>query len=130
MTQSLLIFIGAGLGGICRFWISQSVYWFWGQDFPYGTLVVNITGSFFMGLLYSIIFEKLNGLAATGITHHLRLFLLIGFLGGYTTFSSFTIETINLYENGHTLGALSNIILSVVICIFMTILGVNWGRLL
>lgn len=109
MINTLLIFLGAGFGGICRYWISNGVYWFLGRQFPYGTLVANATGCFLMGLLFALIMERFDGIGP-----QLRSFLLIGFLGGYTTFSSFSIETINLFENGEWFSAGLNILLSVV----------------
>lgn len=123
MLNTFLIFIGAGFGGIARFWISNGIYWLLGRQFPYGTLVVNASGSFLMGFLFSLILGRFNVLGPP-----LRALLLIGFLGGYTTFSSFSIETLNLYENGAWLSALLNVLLSVVICIFLTWLGIIQGR--
>lgn len=123
MIHSLLIFFGAGVGGLCRYWISNSVYWFLGRNFPYGTLVVNVSGSFLMGFLFVLIMDRFDGVAP-----QLRSLLLIGFLGGYTTFSSFSIETLNLIENAAWLDALSNILLSVILCILFTWFGVICGR--
>ncbi len=123
MINTLLIFIGAGLGGVFRYWISNSVYWFVGRQFPYGTLVVNVSGCFLMGLLFVLILERFNGIGPP-----LRSLLLIGLLGGYTTFSSFSIETLNLFENGAWISAFLNISLSVILCIAATWLGVIGGR--
>lgn len=108
--NTLLIFIGAGLGGVLRFWISNGVYYFLGRQFPYGTLVVNTTGSFLMGILFVLLVERFNGSGP-----QLRSLLLIGFLGGYTTFSSFSIETLNLFESGAWVSGFLNILLSVVL---------------
>jgi CrcB protein len=121
--NTLLIFFGAGLGGVFRYWVSNGVYWLLGRQFPYGTLVVNATGCFLMGLMFAIILERLT---STG--PQLRSLILIGFLGGYTTFSSFTIETLNLFESGAWLSAGLNIIVSVTLCIFLTWIGVMGGR--
>lgn len=123
MTSTLLIFLGAGLGGVLRYWVSASSYWLLGRQFPYGTLIVNSSGCFVMGLLYVLILEKFNG-----VGQQLRPLLLIGFLGGYTTFSSFSIETLNLYENGNWFGAGLNIALSTSICLFLSWLGIILGR--
>lgn len=121
--NTLLIFFGAGLGGVFRYWFSNVIYWLLGRQFPYGTLVVNATGCFLMGLLFAIIMERFNG---TG--PQLRSLLLIGFLGGYTTFSSFSIETLNLFESGAWLSACLNILVSVTLCILLTWIGVMGGR--
>ena len=123
MMHSVLIFFGAGLGGLSRYWVSNGVYLVLGRDFPYGTLVVNATGSFLMGLLFVIIFERFGGIAP-----QLRSLLLIGFLGGYTTFSSFSIETFNLFESGAWLSASLNIVFSVALCIALTWVGILGGR--
>lgn len=123
MTNTLLIFLGAGFGGVFRYWISNSVYWLVGRQFPYGTLVVNVSGCFLMGLLFVLILERFDGLGP-----QLRSLLLIGLLGGYTTFSSFSIETINLFENGAWMSAFLNIFLSVILCIAAAWLGLIGGR--
>lgn len=123
VIDALLIFLGAGLGGVSRFWVSNGIYWLMGRQFPYGTLVVNATGCFLVGLMFVLILERLND-----VGQQLRLLLLVGFLGGYTTFSSFTIETLNLYESGNWLGAGLNVLLSMLICLFLTWLGMIWIR--
>ena len=121
--NAVLIFFGAGLGGVFRYWVSNGVYWLLGREFPYGTLVVNASGSFLMGLLFVVLLERFNGIAP-----QLRSLLLIGLLGGYTTFSSFSIETLSLFESGAWVGATVNILLSVILCIALTWLGVLGGR--
>jgi CrcB protein len=122
-VDSLLIFVGAGCGGIFRYWISNVSYWLLGRQFPYGTLVVNVSGCFLMGILFVFLLERFNGFGP-----QLRSLLLIGFLGGYTTFSSFSIETLNLFENGALLSAIVNILLSVILCLAATWLGIIGGR--
>lgn len=123
MLDMLLIFVGAGCGGVFRYWISNVSYWFFGRQFPYGTLIVNVSGCFLMGLLFALLIERFNGAGP-----QLRSLLLIGLLGGYTTFSSFSIETLNLFENGAPLAGVANILLSVVLCLAATWLGVIGGR--
>lgn len=125
INNSVLIFLGAGFGGVFRYWISTSVYSVFGHDFPYGTLVVNISGCLLMGVLSVFILEReLNA------GPQLRALLLIGLLGGYTTFSSFSIETVNLFESGHLMSAVFNILLSVTFCILGTVMGIIGARLL
>ncbi|MFN7096802.1 MAG: fluoride efflux transporter CrcB [Gammaproteobacteria bacterium] len=121
--QVLLIFIGGGLGSISRFWMSSNVYRLIGQNFPYGTLTVNALGSFLVGLLAVLLLERFNGDAA-----NLRAFLLIGFLGGFTTFSTFSLETFNLVEAGDIMKALLNCGLSLGLCIFAVLMGALLGR--
>jgi len=123
VLNTLLIFLGAGFGGVSRYWISNITYGILGRQFPYGTLVVNISGCFLMGLLFVLILERFDGIGP-----QLRSLLLIGLLGGYTTFSSFSIETLNLFENGAYLSAALNILFSVILCIAATWLGVMGGR--
>jgi fluoride exporter len=123
VIYTLLIFIGAGFGGIFRYWVSNLAYIVFGRQFPYGTLIVNVSGCFLMGFCFIIILERFAEIGPL-----LRSFLLIGFLGGYTTFSSFSIETMNLFENGDWLGAVMNILLSTVLCITATWLGIIGGK--
>lgn len=119
----LLIFVGAGCGGVLRYWVSNLSYWLLGRQFPYGTLIVNVSGCFLMGLLFVLFIERFNGIGPP-----LRSLLLIGLLGGYTTFSSFSIETLSLFENGALLSAIANILLSIILCLAATWLGVIGGR--
>ena len=97
------------------------VYSFAGQGFPYGTLAVNVSGSLLIGFLY-ILIERM------GLGIEWRAALLIGLIGAYTTFSSFSLETLNLFEQGEQLKAAMNIGLSVVLCLFATWLGMLAAR--
>jgi len=93
-----------------------------GRGFPYGTLVVNIVGSLLMGLLYVFLFERMD------VNTEWRAGLIIGLLGAFTTFSTFSIETLNLIEAGEQLKAGMNIILSVTLCILGCWIGMVFGR--
>ena len=105
-----------------RYVVSNGVHMLAGRAFPYGTLTVNVVGSLLMGILYILFVERLS-LAAEW-----RAVLLIGFLGAFTTFSTFSIETYNLIENGEMLKAFLNILVSVTVCLLATWIGVVIGR--
>lgn len=119
-----LIFIAAGgaIGSLLRFWLSTGVYALLGRGFPYGTLTVNVIGSLLMGLLYVFLFERAD------LGTEWRAGILIGLLGAFTTFSTFSIETLNLIEAGEQMRAGINIIISVALCISACWLGMVIGR--
>lgn len=117
------VFIGAGLGGSLRYVLSNLSYGLLGRHFPWGTFLVNASGSFIMGVVFVVFMNRYAAFAP-----QLRLFLLVGLLGGYTTFSSFSIETWNLIESGAWFAGLANIFLHLVVCLGLTWLGIMWGR--
>jgi len=94
----LIVFIGAGIGGALRHGVNVTAGRIFGLNFPYGTLIVNIAGSFLMGLLAGYFAFR------PGIGQHMRLFLATGILGGFTTFSAFSLDTALLIER-HAYGA-------------------------
>ncbi len=122
MVQVLAIGLGGAIGSLLRFWMSTWVHSFAGRSFPYGTLTVNVLGCLVMGLLFVLLTERFSDNTA------LRAGVLIGVLGGFTTFSSFSIETFNLIEQGAHLKALANMALSLALCVGGTWLGVIIGR--
>ena len=93
-----------------------------GRDFPYGTLFVNVLGSLLMGLLYILLLERMSG------STELRGLVLVGFLGAFTTYSTFSIETLNLIEQAAYSKALLNSLASVLLCVVAAWLGVLLGR--
>ncbi len=122
MTQLLAIAGGGAVGALLRFWMSTAVYALLGRGFPYGTLAVNVIGSLAMGFLYVWILERVV------VAPEWRAALLVGFLGAFTTFSTFAIETFNLLEEGAYTKAFLNALLSVAACIVAAALGVATGR--
>lgn len=122
MSQVLAIAAGGAIGALLRYWVSTGIHAFAGRGFPYGTLTVNVFGSLAMGLLFVLLVERL---AADSLW---RAALLIGLLGAFTTFSTFSIETLNLVEEGAYGRALMNVLASMILCIGAAWLGVKLGR--
>jgi CrcB protein len=118
------VFVGAGIGGIVRYWGSNFVYKFLSPTFPYGTLFVNILGSFIIGIvMYYLDSREL-------ISQELRIFLTVGFCGGLTTFSTFSYETINFLKEKEFLFAGLNIVSNVLITLFALFLVYKLSKLL
>jgi CrcB protein len=113
MATYFWIAIGSALGGVARYWCSGVTARLIGETFPWGTIVVNVIGSFIIGF-----FATLTGpdgrIFASSTT---RQFVMIGICGGYTTFSSFSLQTLNLMNDGEWLYAGANITLSVILCL-------------
>jgi fluoride exporter len=104
----LLVFLGGVAGSMCRYWWSGLVAEHFGETFPFGTLVVNVVGSTIIGLSAGLIMHVSNN----GIATALQQLLMVGICGGLTTFSSFSLQTYNLFTEGRWLSALSNIVFS------------------
>lgn len=122
LNQLIAIAAGGALGSVARFWMSSGMYQWLGRDFPYGTLAVNVLGSFLMGLLSVLLIERL------ALGPEWRAAILIGVLGGFTTFSAFSFETLSLLETGAISRAVLNVIMSVVLCLGAVWLGSVAGR--
>ncbi|MBI5384941.1 MAG: fluoride efflux transporter CrcB [Verrucomicrobia bacterium] len=115
----LWIALGGALGSVARFWCSGFVARHFGETFPWGTLLVNVLGSFAIGL-----FATLTGPDGRWLVPaRWREFFMIGICGGYTTFSSFSLQTMNLAEEGEWLRAGGNVVGSVVFCLLGVWLG-------
>lgn len=119
----VLVFIGGGIGATARYWLSGLVYRWAGSDFPYGTFIENTLGCFLIGLLMTGFEERFL------VTPSLRIFLTIGILGGFTTFSTFSFETISMMKDAEYFYAFVNIGLTLATCLGGTYLGTVIGKL-
>ncbi|HET6418853.1 MAG TPA: fluoride efflux transporter CrcB [Geobacteraceae bacterium] len=124
MEIALYIAIFGAAGCLSRYYLSGWVYGILGRAFPYGTFAVNITGAFIIGLIMEF------GLRSTLIPPSIRLGMTVGFLGGLTTFSTFSYETFRLLEEGNFAIATANVLFSVITCLFFTWLGIIAARYL
>ena len=125
MNGVVLVAIGGAAGSVLRYLTNGLAVRWLGLDFPYGTLIVNAVGSLLIGLVQALA-EKST---ATVLPEPARLFLSVGVMGGFTTYSSFSYETIRLIENGSWLGAAANIVLTTCLCLVVCVLGLGLGRL-
>lgn len=117
------ILLGGAVGALLRFVVANGVYQWLGRGFPYGTLVVNVIGSFFIGFLtlYFMEREMLTSVLSRG--------LIVGVLGAFTTFSTFSLDTYDLIQQGKLWGAGLNAMLNVGVCLLAVWLGVQAARL-
>lgn len=122
MQQLVAIAIGGAVGAVLRFSVSTGVHRMMGKDFPYGTLTVNVLGSLLMGVFFIMLVERQIS------SVELRSGILFGVLGAFTTFSSFSFETLALLESGDWGKALINVFLSVSCCLLATWIGLSIGR--
>jgi fluoride exporter len=120
MLSYIWIALGGALGTTARYWLSGVVARSVGETFPWGTLVINVTGSFVIGFFGAL--TGPDGRLFVGSTA--RQFVMIGMCGGYTTFSSFSLQTLNLMNDGEWLQAGANIGLSVLLCMIAVWAGV------
>jgi CrcB protein len=122
MPTYVAIAIGGAFGAVIRYWLSTSVEHLNGSSFPLGTFSVNVFGSFLMGALFILFMEKAELIAAY------RPLLAIGFLGAMTTFSTFSLDALLLFQQGHYNTALFYVLSSVIICIFAVYFGMLLAR--
>ena len=120
--QILYIGLFGGLGCLARYFVSGWTYQLFGRGLPYGTLVVNVAGSFLLGLIME------GSLRSTLLSPAVRMGITVGFMGGFTTFSTFSYETLRLLEEGSFVQAGANILLNVGICLVFAGLGIALAR--
>jgi CrcB protein len=124
LTGFLIVFLGGGFGAALRHGVNMAAARLVGMNFPYGTMFINVTGSLVMGLIAEYFALK------AGLHRSWLLFLTTGILGGYTTFSAFSLEAALLYERGQLAGAATYIIGSVVLAIGALFAGMAIVRML
>ncbi len=127
MTNPLLnylaIAIGGAIGACLRFALSEWMLHLFGRAFPFGTLLVNILGSFVIGLLYGLLITEQIA------PNPWRIFVGIGVLGAFTTFSTFSMDTVLLLQQGDWFKAVANVVLNVVLCLTLAWLGLKLGSM-
>lgn len=118
LIASLCVAAGGALGALCRFWTGVLITGIAGAALPYATLTVNVAGSFLIGIMATLLAARLELLA----------FIVTGALGGFTTFSTFSIETVRLIEAGRHLAGIGYALVSVVTCVLAAALGMVLAR--
>jgi CrcB protein len=119
MTNYLWVALGGAIGSVLRFWLSLVAGRHWGETFPWGTLIVNVTGCFLIGLFGTLTAPDGRWPVGSGF----RIFFMAGICGGYTTFSAFSLQTLDLIHNREFLYAAWNILGSVTFCLLAVWLG-------
>ncbi len=124
MEQAIWISLGAILGANLRYWVTDSVSNQLGKSFPYGTFLINLTGSLVLGILIALAGKE------TGLDPRWRAFLSVGFIGAYTTFSTYAVDSVNLVMQGDWMLGLTNLIGSAVLGGLMAFAGLYLGQLI
>jgi len=125
MLATLWVAIGGAIGSVARFWLTEASAKWWGGGFLWGTVIANVTGSFLIGLIAALpVLGPRDLLGPMG-----RQFLMVGIMGGYTTFSSFSLQTLTMVQNGHLAKAALNVGGSVVLCLIAVAAGYALGAL-
>ena len=107
----LAVAIGGALGSVARYALSSWIFDITSHKFPYATLIVNVAGSFVMGILFVVIVER------AVLSAEMRSLLMIGFIGAFTTFSAFSLDALGLWQNGHILMSVIYMITTVILCL-------------
>lgn len=124
ISTTLAVALGGAIGAVSRFWLSVAVERLNSSQFPLGTFLVNVLGSFLIGVCFILFLEKLH------LVDSWRPLLVVGFLGALTTFSTFSLDALLLFQQGHYNTALFYILSSVLLCLFAAFTGMQLTRLL
>lgn len=120
---TLWVAIGGAIGSVARFWLTEISARLWGGDFPWGTIIANVTGSLLIGVIAALpVLGPRELLGPMG-----RQFLMVGIMGGYTTFSSFSLQTLTMLQHGHWGKAAANVGGSVALCLLAVAIGYALG---
>lgn len=126
ILATIWVAIGGAIGSVARFWLTELSARWWGGDFPWGTVIANVTGSFLIGLIAALpVMGPRDLLGPMG-----RQFLMVGIMGGYTTFSSFSLQTLTMVQHGHLAKAALNVGGSVVLCLVAVAAGYALGTVI
>lgn len=124
MNAYLFVATGGALGALIRFWINVNLDKLHPSNFPWGTVLVNVLGSFLIGVLFVLFAEKIS------VSEQTKSFLTVGFLGAMTTFSTFSLDALLLLDQGEYNAAFFYIMGSIITCLFATFLGMNLTRIM
>jgi CrcB protein len=122
LVPILLVAVGGAFGSVCRYLVGVGAGRLLGPDFPFGTMIVNIGGSFIMGVFIELLALRFNG------SEELRLFVAVGILGGFTTLSSFSLDTIVLFERGAVVATAVYVAGSIVLSLAALVAGLHLVR--
>jgi CrcB protein len=125
MGAWIAVAVGGALGSVARFWLTGAMTALTGPRFPWGTLLINVAGSFVIGLVASVTLTP----ARISMHPDIRIFLMTGVCGGFTTFSAFSLQTLDLLQSGDAVPAFGYAVGSVVLCVVGTYCGWLLGRL-
>jgi len=123
-TTWLAVAVGGAVGSLARFWLAAAMAMLTGPRFPWGTLLINVVGSFVIGVVAAVTLTP----ARVAMHPDLRIFLMVGVCGGFTTFSAFSLQTLELLQSGDTSPALAYVAGSVVLCLAAAWAGLVLGR--
>lgn len=124
MASYLWVALGGAFGSVARYWLAGAVAALTGPQFPWGTLLINVAGSFIIGWFGALTADT----GRIDVPNDIRIFVMVGICGGFTTFSAFSLQTLELLQSGEVLRAAGYILASVVLCLLFVWIGARLGR--